>query len=312
VENATGFVAGEFDVNRSLCELDLLAEKENWMAEPRDMISIRQGKWYFQPITEFIRSVTPETLLRYTANRVVSYKYIYWRILDWGCGMNHDVRNWLDRYAKGSMTYALRSGDQDYLKFVYMEQMQCEGARKVAVVAPAITADLDYAERLFGFNSAHELAVLVPFLCSRIAAGGSHVHDDIYFLFRAIASMMRFWTDGISLLETLMPDILALEERVKDLHNNPDCKEQSEYASLRADEYVFQTIADEAQTGFDAILKSWDTKQKEDTNYTRLWNLDTLNTVYMDLYHKSLFTHFAKNYVDIPKDIYEKSKTHPC
>ena len=213
---------------------------------------------------------------------------IFWRILDWGCGLNPDVRCWLDKYARGSMTYALRSGDGDYLECIYAGQMQGEGVRRVTAAAPAITMDLDYAERLFGFNSADELVKMVSFLCSKISAGESRMDDDIYFLCRAVSDMLVYWSAGADLLEPFVPVIEGLKGCVESLRDDPAYAEESEYICFKGDDSFHLSRAAEAALGYESILNVLSSEDMAAGYYVYLWGVYFLDKTYYELYNTKL------------------------
>ena len=297
----TEFLAGEFDVNRSLRDLDVAAEAVGWMAEPRDMIHIRRSTWYRRSIAAFVASVDPGNFMGRPMSRVVSHQFIFWRILDWGCGMDSAVRSWLDRHAKGSVTHALRTGDTASMKEIYASQLRGPRARVVRVAAPTITACLDYAERLFGFHTVQDIAGIIPFFASRIPLETDRVHDAVYFLSRAVRFTLNGGAAGFGLLSPLMPCIRGAEPYLETLREHPACCAQSEYTCAVGQEGSRMTVAEEARLGLRCILNAWERRSAEEVDYLLVWDNAVLDEAYGDLYGVPLRDHRAANYEESGK-----------
>ncbi len=285
------FVAGEFTTNHTLCDLDLMAETAGWMAEPRDMIHIRSSDWYHKPIAEFVATATPQTSGRPRPNRrILSHTFVFWRMLDWACGMDPSVTAWLNQHTGHSITHAIRTRDIAGLDTVYLTHMRGPIARAIPVAAPAITHKLDYAERLFGFHPATDIVVLVPFLISKAVQDTDGIDDAVYFLARAVYFLMSAGEPGRTLLGPHIPGIRDLATQLEAPHTHPACAAPSAYTQI--------TVLEEARHGVKCILKAWEQSEPGYACYLKILDLALLDDLYNQLYDVPLRELVARNYSD--------------
>jgi hypothetical protein len=266
------FDIGHYPIDRTLRELDGLAESWGWMPEPRHMNAFRKSPFYNQPLRTFFREHTPASFC--FSNRIIrAHAFILWRILDWGCGMDPLARQWLESHAGGSMTYALRTGSPADLNRVYETHMRGPGVHYVRVAPPMMTAYVDYAERLFGYHPVAELAPLIPFLCNKAISETERPHDPVYFLSRAIAFLLERGESGQALLAPHQQAIAELaEEFDKRPHEGPGT-EPSEYSDM--------TLLEEARTGMQQIQRALTTRDAGDAMYLdTIWTTEFLDETY--------------------------------
>jgi len=284
------FIVGEFPVQRTLQELDGQAQCEGWMPEPRSMLMIRSSPWYEKPILHFVKEALPYDSFKKATRAARFPSYIFWRILDWGCGMHPDVRQWLTQHAGGSVTYALRTRQAACLESVYEAHMSAKGARSVPVAALSVTGCVDYAHRLFGFHPVTEISGLVSFLTAKANQGTDHVHDAVYFVSRGVTFLLQAGPAGRSLID---PHVPALRALALYLESRPE-----EGIMTQRSGYSDSSILGEARLGIQATLDAIDHHDPDRAIYLDgIWYPEDLDKIYRDLWNVALRDQTVQDFI---------------
>ncbi len=282
IEPLSDWVVGMYPTSHTLQQLDGLAESAGWMPEPRHMHVVRSSVWYDKPILEFIVNTTPARPFEFTPKAALLSSFIFWRILDWGCGMDDAVQAWLRPYGH-SVTYALRSQSRSRLEEIYQGHLRGDESRSVSPASPSITGCVDSAEWLFGFHPITDIVSLVPFLISKVRQDMTRMHDSIYFLSRCIAFLLRARDPGYELIRK---NIAQIRELAVFLDTVPD------EALLRTSGCGEMSILDEAKLGVQAILEAIDTQDETKVTYLKhIWSLADLDDIYESLWKLPLRDH---------------------